>query len=197
MFQLFKDPNTSQYVQSTSGWYHSCLMSYTPGPQGLSKTLVNATHPQIIHHIAHFQWKSLGSDRRWYFSQTPHFTKFRVCIIKWKSRKLGCSTWHFYSCVWHILAVLNTILTFSPLPLAGTFSKLDLTHHTIFTLCIRQVSLELPCKTDVFVHSKGVNISAPGSCIVVINKERNIVLSRLNYQKPLCHVLVLQHQYQL
>ena len=44
MFELFKDPNTGQYVYSTTNWYRGCFVCETPGVQGFSNMEVHAPH---------------------------------------------------------------------------------------------------------------------------------------------------------
>ena len=52
MFQLLKEPNTGQYVQSSTGWYHGCLVGSLTMTHGLSGMFVKAMHAQEIRLIA-------------------------------------------------------------------------------------------------------------------------------------------------
>ena len=83
--------------------------------------------------------------------------RFCVCTTKWKWRKLSFSTWKFHWCVWHIIYVLNMILTLHLILLNEPFSIITLIHHSIFTCWIWNMFLELPCKNDVCVHSGGMH----------------------------------------
>ena len=67
--------------------------------------------------------------------------------------ELGCFTWHFHWCVWHIIFVLNLILMIIPILLIGLFFELTLINNYIFTWWAKKIFMKLPCNTNIYVRS--------------------------------------------
>ena len=95
---------------------------------------------------------------------------------------LSCGTWYSHSFVWHILSILDMILTLSTLFLDGSFSIHFLIHHTIFTRWVREVILSYLLwmislfKVEVCILIYVSYPTTPDSFTVFIDTERNIFL---------------------
>ena len=111
--------------------------------------------------------------------QIPHSMGLYICATKFKFRKPYCGPWHFHSCLWHISAIVDSILTLSPLSLYVLFSLIILICHNIFYVMVPRGVLKCPCKTDVFIHIWSMYfhifscMTSPGSWKVVVNIEIN------------------------
>ena len=112
------------------------------------------------------------------FAQTTHSMWFHARTTKWKYRKLGCITWYFYSCVRHILTVLEIIITLNTILLVGLFYILSLIHHTVLhsgsksCFGISLARLMSLFKFEVWISTCLSYPTVPGSCKVFINMDK-------------------------
>ena len=112
------------------------------------------------------------------FSQTLHFMSFYVRTTRWQCRKLCCSIWLFYHWMWHILYVLDLIITLIQLPLDIPFCIRALIHHIIFMWWFRQVfwnyfsRLMSSFKVEVCIVTCESYPAALGSCTIFVKTDR-------------------------